>query len=154
MHPFPSIRAVFTSSALTGFTTLTRVRWRSFQKRRPAQGPVLALRVLLARSLACKHRTLRCGYGGNVLRGRSVWVMGGNTNSGDPFCGRLVRTPQQTRCLIHLHPFHRTGQAISAGGVWAGDFLGRRTLSGPCSGCALKSHSPEARLRIAAPTGS
>src|SRR5438132_12201029 len=34
LHPFSSIRAVFTSSA---FTTLTRVRWSSFQERRPAQ---------------------------------------------------------------------------------------------------------------------
>ena len=55
LHPFSSIRAVFTSSAFTGLTTLTRVRWSSFQKRRPAQGPLLAQRVLLARLPACKH---------------------------------------------------------------------------------------------------
>src|SRR6202047_5034251 len=46
LHPFSSIRAVFMSSAFTGLTTLTRVRWSSFQKRRPAQGPLLAQRVL------------------------------------------------------------------------------------------------------------
>src|SRR5260370_19649995 len=55
LHPFSSIRAVFTSSAFTCSTTLTRVRWSSFQKRRPAQGPPLAQRVLLARLPACKH---------------------------------------------------------------------------------------------------
>ena len=55
LHPFSSIRAVFTSSAFTGLTTLTRVRWSSFQERRPAQGPLLAQRVLLARLPACKH---------------------------------------------------------------------------------------------------
>jgi hypothetical protein len=55
LHPFSSIRAVFTGSAFTGLTTLTRVRWSSFQKRRPAQGPLLAQRVLLARLPACKH---------------------------------------------------------------------------------------------------
>ena len=55
LHPFSSIRAVFASSVFTGLTTLTRVRWSSFQKRRPAQGPLLAQRVLLARLPACKH---------------------------------------------------------------------------------------------------
>jgi len=54
LHPLSSIRAVFTSSVFTGLTTLTRVRWSSFQERRPAQGPLLAQRVLLARSPACK----------------------------------------------------------------------------------------------------
>src|SRR3984893_18971113 len=54
LHPFLSIRAVFTSLAFTGLTTLTRVRWSSFQKRRPAQGPLLVQRVLLARLPACK----------------------------------------------------------------------------------------------------
>src|SRR5882762_790197 len=55
LHPFSSIRAVFTSSIFTGLTTLTRVRWGLFQKRRPAQGPLLAQRVLLARLPACIH---------------------------------------------------------------------------------------------------
>src|SRR5882724_7854400 len=55
LHPFSSIRAVLTTSAFTGLTTLTRVRWNSFQERRPAQGPLLAQRVLLARWLACRH---------------------------------------------------------------------------------------------------
>src|SRR6266403_2948103 len=55
LHPFSSIRAVFTSSIFTGLTTLTRVRWGLFQKRRPAQGPLLAQRVLLATLPACIH---------------------------------------------------------------------------------------------------
>src|SRR5712671_5437113 len=55
LHPFSSIRAVLTTSAFTGLTTLTRVRWSSFQERRPVQGPLLAQRVLLARLPACKH---------------------------------------------------------------------------------------------------
>jgi hypothetical protein len=49
LHPLSSIRTIFTSSAFTGLTTLTGLRWSSFQKRRPAQGPLLAQRVLVAR---------------------------------------------------------------------------------------------------------